>query len=76
MGCSSSVDSAASISREIDREISKTRSEEMKLLILGTGDCGKSTLAKQMRLLFLDGFSHEEVTKENFFFFLTLLNCS
>ncbi len=32
----------------------------MKLLLLGSGSSGKSTFAKQMKLLFLEGFSDKE----------------
>ena len=41
----------------------------VKLLLLGSGSSGKSTFAKQMKLLYMDGFSDKEA-RAIFFIFL------
>lgn len=53
--------------KRIDKELTKyLKSEqkrldaEIKLLLLGAGDSGKSTLAKQMKILHLKGFTNDE----------------
>ena len=35
---------------------------EVKILLLGSGASGKSTVAKQMKLLYLDGFTEKEAS--------------
>lgn len=48
----------------IDKEIQKHRDAELgnqKLLLLGTAECGKSTIQKQMRILHSNGFSPNEL---------------
>jgi len=51
-------------SETIDKSIMSERKKkelEIKLLLLGTGESGKSTFAKQLKILHLAGFSKEEL---------------
>ena len=67
MGCGASSDGGAraeiSHSSMIDKDINKARQKEekiIKLLLLGTGESGKSTFFKQMQILYSPGFSPAE----------------
>ncbi|KAK4149719.1 guanine nucleotide binding protein, alpha subunit, partial [Chaetomidium leptoderma] len=53
----------AARSRELDKAIradEKRLSKEVKLLLLGAGESGKSTVLKQMKLIYAQGFSKNE----------------
>lgn len=66
MGCGGSrhIDKdAKSASNQIDKQIKKDAEaarKQVKLLLLGAGESGKSTIAKQMKILHQDGFSEQE----------------
>jgi len=45
------------------KEEKKDQVNKMKLLLLGTGDAGKSTFAKQMKVIHQDGFSKQEIER-------------
>nr|CAD2170502.1 unnamed protein product [Meloidogyne enterolobii] len=50
--------------RKIDEQLRKEHSMDMriiKLLLLGAGESGKSTILKQMRILHKDGFSRQDL---------------
>jgi len=53
----------AARSRDIDKMIKadeKRMQREMKFLLLGAGESGKSTVLKQMKLIYAQGFSKHE----------------
>ena len=71
MGCSCSIighdmiscKESSKISREIDNQIIKDRhvaKDQFKLLLLGAGEGGKSTIVKQMKIIHGNGYSIEE----------------
>ncbi|ORY76577.1 putative guanine nucleotide-binding protein alpha-1 subunit [Leucosporidium creatinivorum] len=67
MGCASSKNGedpqALARNRSIEAQLARDRQElarEVKMLILGTGESGKSTVMKQMTIMHCGGFSDEE----------------
>ncbi|CAL8346245.1 unnamed protein product [Lota lota] len=62
--CSSNEDKAKKrINEEIERQLRRDKKDsrrELKLLLLGTGESGKSTFIKQMRIIHGGGFSEDD----------------
>lgn len=64
MGCVNSTDqNAKARSKQIDEQLKadgERASREVKLLLLGAGESGKSTIVKQMKIIHETGYSDEE----------------
>ncbi|XP_026323228.1 guanine nucleotide-binding protein G(f) subunit alpha-like [Hyposmocoma kahamanoa] len=61
--CMKAYDEDEDNSKQIDREIKqwfKVYDQAIKLLLLGTGESGKTTIIKQMKILHIQGFSASE----------------
>ncbi|XP_047038477.1 guanine nucleotide-binding protein G(f) subunit alpha-like [Helicoverpa zea] len=61
--CIGARDEVEEHSKQIDREIKqwiKSYNQAIKLLLLGTGESGKTTIIKQMKILHVQGFSASE----------------
>ncbi|KAG0129296.1 guanine nucleotide binding protein, alpha subunit [Tuber indicum] len=70
-------DTGAQRSREIERLIrqdEKRMAKEVKLLLLGAGESGKSTILKQMKLIHASGFSKNDRDDYRVIIFSNLLN--
>jgi len=62
MACFSPKSKESQRSKEIDIMLKKEKGKKrFKLLLLGTGDSGKSTFAKQMQILHNNGFNEEKL---------------
>ncbi len=62
MGCASSTEEEK-LSKELDRKIkedAEKAAKDIKLLLLGAGECGKSTILKQMKIINMDGFTKDD----------------
>ncbi|KAF3854470.1 hypothetical protein F7725_022525 [Dissostichus mawsoni] len=66
MGCTLSAEERAALDRSkaIEKNLKEdgvTMAKDVKLLLLGAGESGKSTIVKQMKIIHEDGFSGDDV---------------
>jgi hypothetical protein len=57
------------------REAAERESAKIKLLLLGTGESGKSTLFKQMRILYGNGFSSDDLVRYKWHIWANIIEC-
>ncbi|OUM54046.1 hypothetical protein BVG19_g3389 [[Candida] boidinii] len=50
--------------------------QEVKMLLLGSGESGKSTILKQIKILYLNGFTKRELYDYKPFVYKNILDCS
>eukprot|EP00124_Ichthyophonus_hoferi_P002255 Ihof_evm1s147 gene=Ihof_evmTU1s147 len=65
MGCTMSSEDKAALdkTKELDKQLKADRDHmrnEVKLLLLGAGESGKSTIVKQMKIIHENGFTRDE----------------
>jgi guanine nucleotide-binding protein G(i) subunit alpha len=68
-------------SNQIERYLADDRKKlasmhEIKLLLLGSGESGKSTIAKQMKIIHMNGYSHAELMEYKLAVYKNILECS
>ncbi|KAF3918596.1 hypothetical protein AA313_de0202380 [Arthrobotrys entomopaga] len=66
-------------SQAIDREImddSRRLRRECKILLLGSGESGKSTIVKQMKIIHQDGYTVEELAQYRLTVYKNLVDCA
>uniref|UniRef100_A0A0K0FYN7 Guanine nucleotide-binding protein alpha-3 subunit n=1 Tax=Strongyloides venezuelensis TaxID=75913 RepID=A0A0K0FYN7_STRVS len=65
------------INKEIEKKLKESKmldEKTIKLLLLGAGECGKSTVMKQMKILHNNGFTEDELNQQKSVVFSNTIN--
>lgn len=65
-------------SKLIDKQMREDAAKEsikIRLLLLGTGESGKSTIFKQMRILYGNGYDHDELIRFKWHIWSNIVEC-
>lgn len=72
---SSNDDSTGYNEKANDSPLATTSDKEVKVLLLGSGESGKSTIVKQMKILHQNGYSKEELLEYKPFVYKNVMDC-
>uniref|UniRef100_A0A0N4ZK77 Guanine nucleotide-binding protein alpha-3 subunit n=1 Tax=Parastrongyloides trichosuri TaxID=131310 RepID=A0A0N4ZK77_PARTI len=65
------------VNKDIEKKLKESKIQDektIKLLLLGAGECGKSTVMKQMKILHNNGFTEDELNQQKSVVFSNTLN--
>lgn len=77
VGAPTKADDQQETNKNINKQLEEERKKldnEIKMLLLGAGEAGKTTLSKQMRIIQLDGFTEEERMTHKSIIYENILN--
>ncbi|KAF6072505.1 G-protein alpha subunit family protein [Candida albicans] len=63
------------ITNPVDAAGNSNPSKDVKVLLLGSGESGKSTIVKQMKILHSDGYTQDELEEYRPFVYKNILDC-
>lgn len=70
-----STDSSTVSQEKVEDQSKASGQREVKVLLLGSGESGKSTIVKQMKILHENGYSQEELIEYKPFVYKNVLDC-
>ncbi len=71
----SDAQQSARIDKKLEQD-SKNAKNECKILLLGSGESGKSTIVKQMKIIHQNGYSVDELLAHRQTIYTNLIDCA